>query len=159
MKLGIRRPSRGRLVLIVVAVVLALGGAALSNDYVYAVTTEALRSTPEDHDKKALDSLQPAVRTYVDAVDSKDLDRLVGAFHEDGTAGDTGRSFRGHEEIRAWAKDEVIGGELTVLGNSPTKQGSTVLVRFDGGGLGGFRAHYEFALKDGLIHRISMSYA
>ncbi|MDI3418518.1 nuclear transport factor 2 family protein [Streptomyces luteolus] len=159
MKLTVRRPRRSRLVVIVVAAVLVLGGAALSNDYVRAVTTEAMRSTPEEHDKKTLDSLQPAVRTYVDAVNSKDVDRLVGAFHPEGEAGDTGRSFHGREEIRDWASDEVIGGELTVLAHTPAENGSNVLVRFANGGLGAFRAHYEFALKDGLIHRVSMSYA
>ncbi|QGV82578.1 nuclear transport factor 2 family protein [Streptomyces ficellus] len=119
-----------------------------------------MRSTPEAHEPKALSSLDPAVRAYVDAVDAGDADALAAAFHEDGTVTDTGRRFQGRDAIRAWAADEVIGGRVTVLGNTPGADGSTVLLRFDPEGLlAGFRAHYAFTVKDGLIHRVSMNYA
>ncbi|MFG3504119.1 nuclear transport factor 2 family protein [Streptomyces sp. NPDC047821] len=160
MKLSSGRRGR-RTAGIAAAAVLIFGvAAAFSSDYVQAAASEALRATPEAHEPKALASLDPAVRAYVDAVDGADADALAAAFHEDGTVTDTGRRFHGREAIRAWAADEVIGGKVTVLGNTPGDNGSTVLLRFDPDGLlAGFRARYAFTLKDGLIHRVSMSYA
>ncbi|GGU54084.1 nuclear transport factor 2 family protein [Streptomyces lavendofoliae] len=160
MKLSSRGRGR-RTAGIVTAAVLIFGiGAAFSSDYVQAAASEALRATPQAHEPKALSSLDPAVRAYVDAVDDADADALAAAFHEDGTVTDTGRRFQGRDAIRAWAADEVIGGKVTVLGHTPGENGTTVLLRFDPAGLlAGFRARYEFTVVDGLIHRVSMSYA
>ncbi|MGA4800734.1 nuclear transport factor 2 family protein [Streptomyces lavendulocolor] len=160
MKLSSGRRARRTAGIVTAAVLIFGAAAAFSSDYVQAAASEALRSTPEAHEPKALSSLAPAVRAYVDAVDDGDADALAAAFHEDGTVTDTGRRFEGRDAIRAWAADEVIGGRVTVLGNTPTGDGSTVLLRFDPEGmLAGFRARYAFTVEDGLIRRVSMSYA
>lgn len=72
---------------------------------------------------------------------------------------DVGREFNGRDEIRDWADDEVIGGRLTVLENTPKPGGTTLLVRFAPGGTGGFEANYEFDVRDGRIAELNPQYA
>jgi hypothetical protein len=110
----------------------------------------------EDRKDAAVD---PAAQAYVDAVAEEDLDALVDAFHSDARLVDVGREFTGHDEIRDWARDEVIGGRLTVLKNTPKSNGTTLLVRFAPGGTGGFEANYEFDVRDGRIARLNLQYA
>ncbi|MEV3859838.1 nuclear transport factor 2 family protein [Streptomyces sp. NPDC050095] len=104
-------------------------------------------------------AVDPAAQAYVDAVAAEDLDALVDAFHADAQLIDVGRKFNGRDEIRAWADDEVIGGRLTVLKNTPKSNGTTLLVRFAPGGTGGFEANYEFDVRDGRIARLNLQYA
>ncbi|MFJ5261679.1 nuclear transport factor 2 family protein [Streptomyces sp. NPDC088387] len=160
--LAVRRPTRGRLMVYALVAVVVLGCSfALTDGYVRAAAKEAVRATPDTHDPAAFDSLHPAVRGYVTAVDDRDVEALVAAFAPDAVVSDTGREFRGHDEIRAWASDEVIGGRVTVLDNTPgSGGGSTVLLRFDPEGLlVGFRATYTFDVDDDRIRRVSMAYA
>ncbi|MEX2973781.1 nuclear transport factor 2 family protein [Streptomyces sp. C184] len=89
----------------------------------------------------------------------KNLDALVDAFHSDAQLIDAGRAYTGHDEIRDWARDEVIGGKLTVLKNIPKPNGTTLLVRFAPGGAGGFEATYAFDVRDGRIARLTLQYA
>jgi hypothetical protein len=110
----------------------------------------------EDRKDAAVD---PAAQAYVDAVADEDLDALVDAFHSDAQLVDVGREVTGHDEIRDWARDEVIGGRLTVLKNTPKSNGTTLLVRFAPGGTGGFEANYEFDVRDGRIARLTLRYA
>ncbi|MEU6767667.1 nuclear transport factor 2 family protein [Streptomyces sp. NPDC046853] len=105
------------------------------------------------------DGVDPAAQAYVDAVADEDLDGLVNAFHSDAQLTDVGRKFNGHDEIRDWADDEVIGGKLTVLKNTPQSNGTTLLVRFAPGGTGGFEANYEFQVRDGRIAKLNLQYA
>lgn len=104
-------------------------------------------------------AVDPAAQAYVDAVAAKDLDALVEAFHSDARLIDVDRTFTGHDAIRGWARDEVIGGTLTVLKNTPKSNGTTLLVRFAPGGTGGFEADYEFDVRDGRIARLDLQYA
>ncbi|MFJ4688123.1 nuclear transport factor 2 family protein [Streptomyces sp. NPDC088789] len=103
--------------------------------------------------------IDAAAQKYVDAVADKDLDALVAAFHPDAQLIDVGREFNGHDEIRAWADNEVIGGKLTVLEDNPKSDGTTLLVRFAPGGTGGFEANYEFTSRDGRISELNLQYA
>ncbi|MBB3730822.1 nuclear transport factor 2 family protein [Nonomuraea dietziae] len=103
--------------------------------------------------------LDPAARRYVDAVAAEDLDALVASFTPDAVIVDVGREIRGHDAIRHWADTEVIGGRLTVLGNTPRRGGTTMLVTFAPGGTGGFRASYSFDISGGLITRATLQYA
>ncbi|MGI5480688.1 nuclear transport factor 2 family protein [Streptomyces lavendofoliae] len=116
-------------------------------------------SAPAGDDSDAVD---PAAQAYVDAVAAEDLDALVAAFHPDAELTDVGRRFNGHDEIRRWADNEVIGGRLTVLKNTPKSNGTTLLVRFapgGTGGTGGFEANYEFDVRDGRIEKLNLQYA
>ncbi|MFJ5776457.1 nuclear transport factor 2 family protein [Streptomyces sp. NPDC093094] len=105
------------------------------------------------------DGIDPAAQKYVDAVAAEDLDALVDAFHPNAELDDVGREFSGHDEIREWADNEVIGGELTVLKNTPKSDGTTLLVRFSPGGSGGFEANYVFTSRDGRIAKLELQYA
>lgn len=117
---------------------------------------DAKNTENEDRKDKGVD---PAAQAYVDAVADEDLDGLVDAFHSDAELTDVGRKFNGHDEIRDWARNEVIGGKLTVLKDTPQSNGTTLLVRFAPGGTGGFEANYEFQVRDGRIARLNLQYA
>ncbi|TDO55079.1 SnoaL-like protein [Kribbella sp. VKM Ac-2571] len=92
----------------------------------------------------------PAVQAYVDAVNRRDLDGLVNAFHTDGRIVDVSRTIAGQDAIRTWARNEVIGGSLQaleVVERRPT--GQNVLVRWAPAGSDGWLAHYDFTSDGG----------
>ncbi|MFF8607127.1 nuclear transport factor 2 family protein [Streptomyces sp. NPDC015346] len=103
--------------------------------------------------------LDPAAQRYLDAVAAKDADAVAAAFAADAVVVDVGREIRGRAAIRQWAADEVVGGVYTLLGHTPRTNGTTMLVRFQPGGTGGFRAAYSFDIADGLITRADLQYA
>jgi hypothetical protein len=153
--------SAARVVAVVAAVaVVAFTVTVTASDYVRAAAKEAVRDTPDEHDPAALAALDPAVRGYIDAVDSRDVNALVTVFAPQAAVDDTGRSFRGRAAIREWAGDEVIGGRLTVLRTMPGPRGPTVLLHFDPAGfMAGFRARYTFDVDHDVITRITLRYA
>lgn len=59
-------------------------------------------------------ALPPSVESFSLAVNSFDLDRLVLQFAEDGVVNDQLYEYRGLNEIRAWAKRDVVGNRLTM---------------------------------------------
>ncbi|PPK70203.1 nuclear transport factor 2 family protein [Actinokineospora auranticolor] len=104
--------------------------------------------------------VKPEGKSYVDAVQSEDLDKLANSFTEDAVVVDVGRRIEGRQKIREWADNEVIGGEIEVLGRTPFDGGETLLVRFNPSGLGGgFEANYKFTYKDGRIAQADLTYA
>ncbi|MFD3508585.1 nuclear transport factor 2 family protein [Nocardia sp. NPDC058666] len=105
------------------------------------------------------ESLDPAARRYLDAVANRDADALAAAFALDAVVIDVSRQIRGRDAIRTWAAAEVIGGIYTLLGNTPRPGGTTMLVRFQPGGTGGFNANYSFDIADNLITRADLQYA
>lgn len=97
----------------------------------------------------------PAAQAYVDAVARRDLDGLVNAFHTDGRIVDVSRTITGHDAIRTWASNEVIGGTLEVLEIVERRpDGQKLLVRWAPAGSDGWRAHYDFTVRG---HRISLA--
>ncbi|CAL9493026.1 hypothetical protein SUDANB95_03257 [Actinosynnema sp. ALI-1.44] len=141
---------------VVVAIGLAGGGVALvAGDHPRAVVSDAVTPSPSGTATR----LDPAARRYVDAVAAGDLDELVGAFAPEAVVVDVGREIRGHDAIRHWADTEVIGGRLTVLESTARPGGVTMLVRFEPGGAGGFRARYSFDVRDGVIVKADLQYA
>ncbi|WP_101783612.1 nuclear transport factor 2 family protein [Nonomuraea indica] len=140
------------------AVVLAagVGGTLAVSPHLRAVARDAVAPAP---DAVSPPAVEPTARRYVDAVAAKDLDALVAVFAPDALIVDVTREIRGHDAIRHWAETEVIGGRLTVLGETPRPGGTTLLVRFQPGGVGGFRASYSFDIAGGLITRAELQYA
>ncbi|NUT92825.1 MAG: hypothetical protein HOY78_12470 [Saccharothrix sp.] len=53
----------------------------------------------------------------------------------------------------------VVGGVYTLLSHTPHAGGTTMLVRFQPGGVGGFRAGYHLDITDGLITKATLEYA
>jgi hypothetical protein len=102
----------------------------------------------------------PAAQAYVDAVARRDLDGLVNAFHSDGRIVDVSRTIAGHDEIRTWAGNEVIGGSLQVLEIVERRpDGQKLLVRWAPAGSDGWRAHYDFTVRGDRISLAELQYA
>jgi hypothetical protein len=102
----------------------------------------------------------PAAQAYVDAVARRDLDGLVNAFHPDGRIVDVSRTIAGHDAIRTWAGNEVIGGTLEVLEIVERRpDGQKLLVRWAPAGSDGWRAHYDFTVRDDRISVANLQYA
>ncbi|NJP97289.1 nuclear transport factor 2 family protein [Nonomuraea sp. FMUSA5-5] len=96
----------------------------------------------------------------MDAVNAGDLDALVAAFAPEAEIIDVTRSIKGHDAIRTWADNEVIGGTLRVLAIAERRpDGQKPLVHWAPGGSGGWRAHYDFTLAGGRIVRAGLQYA
>ncbi|AQZ60729.1 hypothetical protein BKM31_03685 [[Actinomadura] parvosata subsp. kistnae] len=108
----------------------------------------------------AVSGVDGAARAYVDAVNAGDLDALVAAFAPEAEIIDVTRSIKGHDAIRTWADNEVIGGTLRVLAIAERRpDGQKLLVHWAPGGSGGWRAHYDFTLAGGRIVRADLQYA
>ncbi|MEV0145608.1 MULTISPECIES: nuclear transport factor 2 family protein [unclassified Nonomuraea] len=139
--------------------VLVAGGvvAVAGSDFLRAVATDAVEPLPSVTASRG--PLDPAARRYLDAVAAEDADALAAGFAPDGLVIDVGREIRGRDAIRRWAADEVIGGVYTLLDHTPRAGGVTMLVRFQPGGVGGFRANYHFDITDGLITKATLEYA
>ncbi|MFG1659949.1 nuclear transport factor 2 family protein [Micromonospora chersina] len=131
--------------------------AMISSDHMLAVAEDAV--TPLTIATGSQEPLDPAAQRYFDAVRAEDADAVTAAFAADAVVVDVGREIRGRDAIRRWAEREVVGGVYTVLGHTPHPDGVTVLVRFQPGGVGGFRANYHLTLTDGLINRAVLQYA
>jgi hypothetical protein len=102
----------------------------------------------------------PAAQAYVDAVGRRDLEGLVTAFHADGRIVDVSRTIAGHDAIRTWARNEVIGGTLRVLEVVERRaDGQKLLVHWAPAGSDGWRAHYDFTVHDGRISVANLQYA
>ncbi|MEV0287196.1 MULTISPECIES: nuclear transport factor 2 family protein [unclassified Kribbella] len=102
----------------------------------------------------------PAAQAYVDAVGRGDLDGLVNAFHPDGRIVDVSRTIAGHDAIRIWARNEVIGGTLRVVEVVEQRaDGQKLLVHWAPEGSEGWRAHYDFTVTDGRITVANLQYA
>lgn len=142
---------------LIAAAVLVVGAAAVvgTDDYLRAVAVDTVTPLPES----SAGPLDPAAQRYFDAVAAQDADALAAAFAEDAVVLDVGREIAGRDAIRTWASNEVIGGVYTVLDHTARTGGVDILVRFQPGGIGGFRADYRFDLADGLITRAELAYA
>lgn len=102
----------------------------------------------------------PAAQAYVDAVNAGNLDALVAAFGPEGEVIDVTRRIRGRDAIRAWARNEVIGGTLRVDGVTALGPGTQRLrVHWAPSGSGGFAADYTFTTRDDQILVAELQYA
>lgn len=124
------------------------------------ILTACSASQPAPASSTLVVDLHAPVRAYVDAVNDEQLDALVAAFNPDGAVVDVGRRIQGHDAIRQWADDEVIGGTLEVLEVAESRPDfQKLLVRFAPMGVFGFRAYYAFTLADDHIALADLTYA
>jgi hypothetical protein len=86
-----------------------------------------------------------AVRRALDAIDALDNDAFVAAFAADGYVNDWGREFRGHDRIRSWSDNELIGKNVTFTDTQVTTPGNplTILTQVGGDGFNG-PSHFTF---------------
>ncbi|MFC5832702.1 nuclear transport factor 2 family protein [Nonomuraea insulae] len=122
--------------------------------------SETTTSVPSGTGSGAGEGVGGEARAYVDAVNARDLDALVSAFAPDAEIIDVSRSIRGHDAIREWAGDEVIGGTLRVVSIAEDRaDGQKLLVHWAPAGSDGWRAHYDFTVGGGRIVRADLQYA
>lgn len=154
-----RRPGRPALVIGAMAIIVSMAACVPARPADSATTQGP---TPAVADSAASSpGLAPAApaRAYVDAVNAGDLDALVTAFAPDGQITDVTRPIRGHDAIRTWARDEVIGGRLRVLSVTAMPGGQDLLVHWAPQGSSGWRAHYRFTMTDTTITLADLQYA
>ncbi|TDO54114.1 SnoaL-like protein [Kribbella sp. VKM Ac-2571] len=86
-----------------------------------------------------------AVQRALDAIDALDNDAFVAAFAADGYVNDWGREFRGHDRIRSWSDNELIGKNVTFTDTQVTSPGNPLTIRTQVGG-DGFNgpSHFTF---------------
>jgi hypothetical protein len=89
-----------------------------------------------------------AVRRALTAIDEQDNDAFVAAFAADGYVDDWGRQLRGHDRIRAWSENELIGKRATFTGTEVTAPGNplTILTQVGGDGFNG-PSHFTFDVQ------------
>jgi hypothetical protein len=107
----------------------------------------------------ALAEVDTPGKSYVDAVNAGDLDRLVDSFTSEAVVVDVSREIKGTDQIRRWADNEVIGGRLDVISVSPMANGQDLLVNFAPTENVVFNARYRFTYEDGLIAKAELLYA
>ena len=90
-----------------------------------------------------------AVQRALTAIDEQDNDAFVAAFAADGFVDDWGRQFRGHDRIRSWSDNELIGKQATFTDTQVTVAGNplTILTQVGGKGFNG-PSHFTFAVED-----------
>ena len=98
-----------------------------------------------------------AVRRALAAIDALDNDAFVAAFAEDGYVDDWGREFRGHDRIRSWSDNELIGKRATFTGTQVTTPGNplTILTQVGGDGFNG-PSHFTFEVEGDLVTRMTI---
>jgi hypothetical protein len=128
-----------------------------NNEAVTAPSNQPSQTTPPPASEEG--ATDPTVAAFVDAIAAKSVDAVVDAFSPDATVIDVTRSFEGHEAIRQWATNELVGGSLRVLEVSNYAGGQELLVEFTPeGSSGGFQAEYRFDVRDNKITRLNMQY-
>jgi hypothetical protein len=106
-------------------------------------------------------TLPAPVRCFRNAVNNTALAALLNCFASRGVVIDVGRRFAGKAAIRTWARNELIGGRLTIIrrvARPRNPNGLTLLVRFAPGGSGGFLAHYRFVTRNAKLVLVDMQY-
>ena len=90
-----------------------------------------------------------AVQRALSAIDEQDNDAFVAAFAPDGYVDDWGRQFRGHDRIRSWSDNELIGKRATFTGTEVSTPGNplTIVTQVGGDGFNG-PSHFTFDVQD-----------
>jgi hypothetical protein len=66
------------------------------------------------HPKKGPTTLPFLVKEYVEATNSRDLERLLTLFADDALVNDQLRDYWGKPAIRGWAEQDIVGERLTM---------------------------------------------
>jgi hypothetical protein len=99
-------------------------------------------------------TLNPAALTYVQAVNTANLQALVDVFTPAATIVTTG-----HATIETWTRNEVMGGNLEVLEVANYPSGQDLLVHFSSKESSGLRTHYRFDIASDKISGANLQYA
>ncbi|MFJ1596285.1 nuclear transport factor 2 family protein [Streptomyces sp. NPDC088261] len=90
-----------------------------------------MTNVDELSDRYAPDAATSLIHTFIEALNTGDLDRLSRCFAEGAIVNDAGREIRGREAIGAWAEREFVGqgGRITPTRMHPVSElGGDVVV-------------------------------
>ena len=89
-----------------------------------------------------------AIQRALTAIDEQDNDAFVAAFAAGGYVDDWGRQFHGHEQIRSWSENELIGKQATFTNTQVSTPGNplTIVTQVGGEGYNG-PSHFTFAIQ------------
>ena len=59
-------------------------------------------------------ALDPAIAAHVAAINCFDVDAIMDTFTDDALVNDAAREFWGHERVRAWIAEEMVGDHVTL---------------------------------------------
>jgi hypothetical protein len=79
------------------------------------------------------------VQRLIDAANAGDQAAFLDSFTSDGAVDDSGRTFRGRDEIAGWSDREFIGKQVTLQVTSTAQSGhvTTVIAQVGGNGFNG----------------------
>ncbi|TDC92689.1 nuclear transport factor 2 family protein [Nonomuraea deserti] len=161
----LRRPARTATTALLLAGTLAVSACGTGSDDALRAaegptTVDPAPASPSGTSPGAATGVVAAAQAYVDAVNARDLEALVTSFARNGEIVDVSRSIRGHDAIREWADNEVIGGTLRVVSVVENRaDGQRLLVHWAPSGSSGWRAHYDFTVRGGRIVKADLQYA
>ena len=103
------------------------------------------------------DALPDTVRTFMTALDAREVDRALATLATDAVVTDEGHDYKGHDEIGTWiataASEFTYTTEFT--GATTTDAGVDVGQHLEGNFPGGVAdLHYRFTLDGALISRL-----
>lgn len=112
-------------------------------------------TTPTEIDP---DQLPEVITAYLIAHVARDLDRAVASYQPDATVVDEGRTYHGHDEIRAWLNRSASEFTYTIEMTGAAKLDDDhydVTHHLEGDFPGGqVDLHFRFALRDNAIARL-----
>jgi hypothetical protein len=101
--------------------------------------------------------LPAPVARLLDAAGGHDTGEFLASFTDDGVVDDWGREFVGPDAIRGWSDREFIGVDVTLAITGVTGAGGETTVSAEVGGRGfNGPSHFTFAVRDGLISRMTI---
>jgi SnoaL-like protein len=103
-------------------------------------------------------SIPGPVTRLLEAANRHDTDSFLASFTDDGLVDDWGREFVGVAAIRGWSDREFIGVNVTLgvkeTAVSPDDR-TTISAEVGGEGYNGL-SHFTFAIRDGLVSRMTI---
>jgi hypothetical protein len=102
-------------------------------------------------------SLPSAVERLISATNAGDAPGLLEAFDTDAVLIDFGRTFRGHEQIASWDRQENTGTQNRIhVTDVQVGEPLRIAVSVSGNGYNGDGV-FEVLLRDGLISQLTIS--
>jgi hypothetical protein len=95
-------------------------------DWTFEIVSEKISALIVE--RSPLPHLPVPVATYVQATNTFDLEQLISAFADDAIVNDQSYEYRGREEIREWARGDIVGERVTMyVVNAVECNGHTII--------------------------------
>ncbi len=103
------------------------------------------------------DALPDTIRTFMTALDAREVDHVLATLTTDAVVTDEGHDYKGHDEIGTWVATEAAEYTYTTAftGATTTEAGFDVGQHLEGDFPGGVAdLHYRFTLDGTVISRV-----